>query len=160
MPTHKEQKAAGEREKEKKFISIYLRSVNVTFCLHSCLLRELAKEKCHMHDRILHMQIENHKSLVFSSSCQVNSVIFIALNFFFRYFNNVDKFLYQKSRIFNIISSFLFYRDQLFSNQLYLSIDSSAMLTEATSNGSLTISIVTYKNLTYFLPKMYFSRNR
>lgn len=54
----------------------------------------------------------------------------------------------------------LFRRDQLFSNQLYLEIDVSMMLTEAIANGSLTISVVSYRNLTYFLPKMYFSRNR
>ncbi|KAG5682683.1 hypothetical protein PVAND_012018 [Polypedilum vanderplanki] len=64
-----------------------------------------------------------------------------------------------KANIKTVPFSYQIYGDQLFSNQLYLSIDSNTMLTEATSNGSLTISIVTYKNLTYFLPKMYFSRN-
>ncbi|KAL7031712.1 hypothetical protein ACKWTF_007108 [Chironomus riparius] len=64
-----------------------------------------------------------------------------------------------KSNIKTLPFSYQIYGDQLFSNQLYLSIDGSIMLTEAMSNESLTISIVTYKNLTYFLPKMYFSRN-
>lgn len=55
---------------------------------------------------------------------------------------------------------FYFHSDQLFSNQLYLEVDASMVLTEAVVNGSLTISVVSYRNLTFFLPKMYFSRNR
>lgn len=51
-------------------------------------------------------------------------------------------------------------RDQLFSNQLYLEVGASTSLSEAVANGSLTISVVSYRNLTHFLPKMYFSRNR
>lgn len=47
----------------------FILCVTVTFCLHCfssfLLSRAPAKEKCHKHDRILHMQIENHKSLVF-----------------------------------------------------------------------------------------------
>lgn len=54
----------------------------------------------------------------------------------------------------------VFRRDQLFSNQLYLEIDVNMALSEALANGSLTISVVSYRNLTHFLPKMYFSRNR
>jgi hypothetical protein len=43
---------------------------------------------------------------------------------------------------------------------MLLRIDVGTALTEASTNGSLTISVVSYRNLTYFLPKMYFSRNR
>ncbi|CAO1396878.1 unnamed protein product [Diamesa serratosioi] len=55
--------------------------------------------------------------------------------------------------------TFQIYGDQLFSDQLYMEIDISSVVIDAISNGTVTVSIISYRNLTYFLPKMYFSRS-
>lgn len=50
------------------------------------------------------------------------------------------------------------YSDHLFSDQFYT--DVTPAVQDILTNGSLMLSVIAYKNLTNFLPKMYFDRNR
>lgn len=55
---------------------------------------------------------------------------------------------------------FLFFcSDHLFSDQLYMEMALTPQLQEIISNGSMVLSVIAYKNLTNFLPRMYFERN-
>lgn len=62
-----------------------------------------------------------------------------------------------------IISSnqnrFIFRSDHLFSDQLYMEMALTPQLQEIVTNGSMVLSVISYKNLTNFLPRMYFERN-
>lgn len=49
--------------------------------------------------------------------------------------------------------------DHLFSDQLYMEMALTPQLQEIISNGSMVLSVIAYKNLTNFLPRMYFERN-
>lgn len=122
------------------------------------------------------MQIENRKNLVLLWDAKNLDKFFARSKRGRKYFPFAWKWLRLLNKVLllnltrgllwfrsrHLFSSFsvILHRDQLFSNQLYLEIDASMTLTEAIINGSLTISVVSYRNLTYFLPKMYFSRNR
>lgn len=56
---------------------------------------------------------------------------------------------------------FAFYsRDHLFSDTLYMEMASTRTLQGILTNGTITLAVVSYKNLTHFLPRMYFDRNR
>lgn len=50
-------------------------------------------------------------------------------------------------------------RDHLFTDQLYMEMALTPQLQEVISNGSMMLSVISYKNLTNFLPRMYFERS-
>uniref|UniRef100_A0A1B0DAN2 Uncharacterized protein n=1 Tax=Phlebotomus papatasi TaxID=29031 RepID=A0A1B0DAN2_PHLPP len=51
--------------------------------------------------------------------------------------------------------------DQLFSDQLYLEINKgTTSLLDFVGNSSLSVTVISYRNLTSFLPHMYITRNR
>lgn len=58
-----------------------------------------------------------------------------------------------------LFSGFFFCSDHLFSDQLYMEMQVSPQLQEIVTNGSMVLSVISYKNLTNFLPRMYFERN-
>lgn len=49
--------------------------------------------------------------------------------------------------------------DHLFSDELYMEMALTPQLQEIVTNGSMVLSVISYKNLTNFLPRMYFERN-
>lgn len=51
-------------------------------------------------------------------------------------------------------------RDKLFSDQLYMEINDDSQMLDYILNSSIIVTVVSYKNLTVFLPKIYFVRNR
>lgn len=55
---------------------------------------------------------------------------------------------------------FLFDSDHLFSDQLNMKMALTPELQEVVTNGSMILSVISYKNLTNFLPKLYFERNK
>lgn len=68
----------------------------------------------------------------------------------------LDKFTWYSTWLF---SGFFFCSDHLFSDQLYMEMQVSPQLQEIVTNGSMVLSVISYKNLTNFLPRMYFERN-
>lgn len=68
----------------------------------------------------------------------------------------LDKFTWYSTWIFLL---FFFFSDHLFSDQLYMEMSFSPQLQEIVTNGSMVLSVISYKNLTNFLPRMYFERN-
>uniref|UniRef100_A0A182PCT7 Ig-like domain-containing protein n=1 Tax=Anopheles epiroticus TaxID=199890 RepID=A0A182PCT7_9DIPT len=51
------------------------------------------------------------------------------------------------------------YGDQLYSDQLYMEMDRSASLQDIVANGTVLVTVISYKNLTSFLPRFYFAKN-
>ncbi|XP_058056477.1 uncharacterized protein LOC131207861 [Anopheles bellator] len=51
------------------------------------------------------------------------------------------------------------YGDQLYSDQLYMEMDRSGSLQEIVANGTVLVTVISYKNLTSFLPRFYFAKN-
>lgn len=49
--------------------------------------------------------------------------------------------------------------DHLFSDQFYIEIASTSNLQNIISNGTILLTVISYKNLTNYLPRMYFQRN-
>ncbi|XP_055634797.1 uncharacterized protein LOC129774820 isoform X2 [Toxorhynchites rutilus septentrionalis] len=51
------------------------------------------------------------------------------------------------------------YGDQLYSDQLYMEMDVTSSLLDIVSNGTVLVTVISYKNLTSFLPRFYFAKN-
>ncbi|XP_050095110.1 uncharacterized protein LOC126577486 [Anopheles aquasalis] len=51
------------------------------------------------------------------------------------------------------------YGDQLYSDQLYMEMDRSGSLQDIVANGTVLVTVISYKNLTSFLPRFYFAKN-
>ncbi|XP_062546548.1 uncharacterized protein LOC134212578 [Armigeres subalbatus] len=51
------------------------------------------------------------------------------------------------------------YGDQLYSDQLYMEMDVTSSLLDIVSNGTVLVTVISYKNLTTFLPRFYFAKN-
>uniref|UniRef100_A0A8D8PDV1 Sushi, nidogen and EGF-like domain-containing protein 1 n=1 Tax=Culex pipiens TaxID=7175 RepID=A0A8D8PDV1_CULPI len=51
------------------------------------------------------------------------------------------------------------YGDQLYSDQLYMEMDVTSSLVDIVSNGTVLVTVISYKNLTTFLPRFYFAKN-
>lgn len=49
--------------------------------------------------------------------------------------------------------------DHLFSDEFYIEIASTSNLQNIISNGTILLTVISYKNLTNYLPRMYFQRN-
>uniref|UniRef100_A0A182J1P3 Uncharacterized protein n=1 Tax=Anopheles atroparvus TaxID=41427 RepID=A0A182J1P3_ANOAO len=51
------------------------------------------------------------------------------------------------------------YGDQLYSDQLYMAMERSGSLQDIVANGTVLVTVISYKNLTSFLPRFYFAKN-
>ncbi|XP_058449238.1 uncharacterized protein LOC131429205 [Malaya genurostris] len=51
------------------------------------------------------------------------------------------------------------YGDQLYSDQLYMEMAVTSSLLDIVSNGTVLVTVISYKNLTTFLPRFYFAKN-
>lgn len=55
---------------------------------------------------------------------------------------------------------FFLYRDHLFSDEFSVHMVTTKSLDKILKNGSMMLSVISYNNLTNFLPPIYFERNR
>ncbi|XP_055301227.1 uncharacterized protein LOC129567889 [Sitodiplosis mosellana] len=74
-------------------------------------------------------------------------------------YHQTGSFWTHKQRIKSLPFNAQLYGDHLFSDELYMEMALTSQLQEIVANGSMVLSVISYKNLTNFLPRMYFERN-
>ncbi|KAG4065929.1 hypothetical protein HA402_008925 [Bradysia odoriphaga] len=108
------------------------------------------------------MQVKQLQSLVQSAAINretITSPIPVPVPSTSLQFHQMSSFRMHRQYIRTLPFNSQIYGDHLFSDQFYIEIASTSNLQNIISNGTILLTVISYKNLTNYLPRMYFQRN-
>ncbi|XP_037038030.1 uncharacterized protein LOC119075648 [Bradysia coprophila] len=108
------------------------------------------------------MQVKQLQSLVQSAAVNretITSPIPVPVPSTSLQFHQMSSFRMHRQYIRTLPFNSQIYGDHLFSDQFYIEIASTSNLQNIISNGTILLTVISYKNLTNYLPRMYFQRN-